>query len=67
LILYGIVANVPIEDLFPRRSVAGFLLLGLVVDGAFAKDCRRRAATPFRAREVVAAFRQGIGSCCYRS
>jgi tripartite ATP-independent transporter DctM subunit len=61
LILYGIVANVPIEDLFLGGVLPGFLLLGLVVAWGVREGLQTGAPrTPFRAREVVAAFRQGI-------
>jgi len=61
LILYGIVANVPIEDLFLGGLLPGLLLLALVVAWGMREGIASGAPrTPFRAREVVAAFREGL-------
>ena len=60
LILYGIVAKVPIEDLFIGGVFPGILLLGLIAahgmrEGIMSKTPRAR----FEWREVGAAFNQG--------
>lgn len=56
LILYGIVAQIPIEDLFIGGVVPGFLLLALVVVWGMREGIATRVPRPrFDAREALAA------------
>jgi len=59
IILYGIVAQIAIEDLFIGGLVPGFLLLGLVMAWGIREGMRGEALrTRFSAREVLAAMNE---------
>ncbi len=56
IILYGIVAQISIEDLFIGGVVPGFLLLALVIAWGVREGAARKVARPpFDARELLAA------------
>jgi tripartite ATP-independent transporter DctM subunit len=60
LILYGIVARVPIEDLFIGGVIPGFLLLGLIAAHGMREGIRSKTPRArFEWREVGAALNEG--------
>lgn len=60
LILYGIVAKVPIEDLFIGGVIPGFLLLGLIAAHGMREGIRSKTPRArFEWREVGAAINEG--------
>lgn len=60
LILYGIVAKVPIEDLFVGGVIPGFLLLGLIAVHGMREGIRSQTPRArFEWREVGAAVQEG--------
>jgi tripartite ATP-independent transporter DctM subunit len=59
LILYGVVATIPIEDLFLGGILPGFLLLGMVAAYGIREGVVHRVQRhPFRVREVFAAMNE---------